>query len=224
MQHKTLLLIDPSLNTPEVQGARNISQNWQGETLLLLPSLRSNSDRINAITHADVDALIIMGSASSVHDNLPWQQELALWLEPIILGPLDTFPCLGICFGHQFLAHITGGLVGYHTHDHHKRRGVETSHMHNSLLMQNDDMSVVVSHREHVVTLPHMFRPVATRQGVPIDAFEHTTRPIFGVQFHPEAGVEFAHTSGFDPETITKATHEDGQRLIRAFMKLAYTM
>lgn len=56
-------------------------------------------------------AVIVTGSAAMVTDLLPWSEATAAWLrEAVALGT----PVLGVCYGHQLLAHALGGRVGDH--------------------------------------------------------------------------------------------------------------
>ena len=58
-----------------------------------------------------VSGVIITGSHAMVTDRQPWSEFTADWLRAI---PADSVPVLGICYGHQLLAHAWGGTVGYH--------------------------------------------------------------------------------------------------------------
>ena len=216
-----LLVIDPSLNHAEPQGAAQVLEGWPGSSRVVLPAL----DRAQMIHANDgyegLSGVVLMGSASSVYDDHLWLRELGGWLRPILDGRVDL-PLLGICFGHQLIAHLEGGRVGYLSADQSKRRGVETSHFVPSrLLGEPVVLRVVVSHREVVeVAPPERYRVIAQRPGVTCDALEHASRSIFTAQFHPEARDEFARNAGIDVEVIDREVDEDGQRFLTAFRQV----
>ncbi len=54
-------------------------------------------------------------------------------------------------------------------------------------------------------SLPPHFVATASNETCPIQAMQHTDRPLFGVQFHPEL---------FDE------AHPDGRRVLENFLKL----
>ena len=59
----------------------------------------------------NVAGAIITGSQAMVTDRLPWSERTAQWLTE--LTGLQV-PVLGICYGHQLLAHAHGGEVDFH--------------------------------------------------------------------------------------------------------------
>lgn len=105
-------------------------------------------------------------------------------------------PILGICGGHQQMALAFGAPVGLmerlepgEGYSGAKReRGflpVETSRQG---LFRNMPKSITVwhSHCDEVKKLPTGFMRTASNETCAIQAMEHATRPVFGVQFHPE--------------------------------------
>ena len=162
-------------------------------------------------------AYVLMGSAASVHERLPWIAPLAAWLRPLLAGEIRS-PLLGICFGHQLIAHVAGGTVAYLAPDRTKRLGVESSRLEGGrLLPGRHTLRVVVSHREEVSGLPDGFLRVARRPGVAVDGMEHAEFPVYSFQFHPEAGAEFAGHVGLDPVEIDERVRADSRKLLGAF-------
>jgi GMP synthase (glutamine-hydrolysing) len=53
-----------------------------------------------------------------------------------------------------------------------------------------EEISAWMSHGDHVESPPAGFVAIASSNGNPLAAFRHETRPVYGVQFHPEV----AHT------------------------------
>jgi GMP synthase-like glutamine amidotransferase len=213
---RRLWVIDPSLARAEKQGVGEILNGWTGEHRLFLPALRPG-DGPGRVTGYETDGVVLMGSMASVMDDLPWLDELGRWLEPIVDGTVRV-PLLGICFGHQLIAHLAGARVGYLNEEREKRFGVETSVLEGgSLLPGRHEVRVVVSHREEVKECPATFRVVADRGSIAVDGLEHGRLPLFSFQFHPEAREEFAGHAGIRESLIDSRVREDNRRLLAAF-------
>ncbi len=140
------------------------------------------------------DGCLVTGSRASVYWDEPWIADLEGWVDEAIDRGV---PFLGVCFGHQLLAHTLGGTVepmseyeiGYRTVEHDGE---------NELLAGIDEsFTVFTTHSDYVAELP----PGAT-QFAQNDYGVHGFRQgdVFAVQFHPEYDTETAEmvTSGKD--------------------------
>lgn len=126
------------------------------------------------------DAVIVSGSAASVYWDDAWIADLAAWVE----GAIDEgIPVLGVCFGHQLVAHALGGEVrdtgeyelGYRTME---RVG-------ESVLLSglSDRFVAFATHSDEVTTLPSGSEVIAEND-YSVQGFRKGD--AFGVQFHPE--------------------------------------
>lgn len=98
-----------------------------------------------------------------------------------------SVPVLGVCLGHQGLCHVFGGEIDYLTPVMHGRIS-DVFHDHDTLFSGiPSPFKVVRYHSLHVTRVPDEMRPIAhTADGVNM-AVRHRTKPIWGVQFHPES-------------------------------------
>ncbi|KAJ9118564.1 GMP synthase (glutamine-hydrolyzing) [Naganishia vaughanmartiniae] len=103
-------------------------------------------------------------------------------------------PVLGICYGLQEIATTFGGKVEEHTHREYGSAKITVKKTGNALadrLFEGietgpDGMQVWMSHGDQLTTCPPGFITVAETATSPYTAIAHESRPIFGVQFHPE--------------------------------------
>lgn len=95
-------------------------------------------------------------------------------------------PILGICAGHQFMALHLGGEAK-------PARIAEFSKTH-IFVVDPDDLfqglpqsfAVWESHNDEVAAIPKGFTILAHSRNCPVQAMRSTTKPLFGLQFHPE--------------------------------------
>ena len=99
-------------------------------------------------------------------------------------------PVLGICYGHQLLADLAGGVVENTGTAEYGKTPLEVTG--DSVLFSDlpRQQEVWMSHRDLVAEAPPGFEVVASSPGAPVAAMENRQRGLFGVQFHPEV----AHT------------------------------
>ncbi|WP_221794920.1 glutamine amidotransferase-related protein [Oceanobacter mangrovi] len=131
----------------------------------------------------ECDAWLITGSKSGVYDPLPWQQPLADHARRCFDAGI---PMLGVCFGHQFLAHNLGGHAGLS--DQGWGIGVRASKVINQPAwsqVHSSHIRLIYSHRDQVTALP----PGATRLsgcGFCQNAAFNIDRRVLAFQGHPE--------------------------------------
>jgi GMP synthase-like glutamine amidotransferase len=214
----TLWVIDPSTQVAEAEGAKELSILWPGQTRVFRPALDVLDSPLEA--GYDFGGAVILGSRASVYDSFDWLNQLQEWLRPLFSGEIVR-PVLGICFGHQLFAVMGGGRVGMLREDDSKLVAIRTTKLEASgLSAEPAGYSVVCSHREMVKEVPSdVFAITGCRDEVPIDAMEHRSLPIYSVQFHPEARVEFGEHCGLDLRRDLDVIQEDGRAILNQFLK-----
>jgi GMP synthase (glutamine-hydrolyzing), C-terminal domain or B subunit/GMP synthase (glutamine-hydrolyzing), N-terminal domain or A subunit len=123
--------------------------------------------------------IILSGGPNSVYgDNVPLADRAIF----------DIAPVLGICYGMQLIAHIEGGKVIRTDRREYGRAEMKVTDARGLFagFAVGEAVTAWMSHGDHIEEPPPGFRVTAESTGNPISAFQHETRPIFGVQFHPE--------------------------------------
>jgi len=144
---------------------------------------------------------------------------------------------LGICYGHQLLAHALGGRVGVNP----RGREIGTVLVEALPAARSDALmgelparfAMQATHVESVLELPAGSTLLAASSGDPHQAFCAIPR-VWGVQFHPEFDADVIHgylgarrevlrAEGRDPEALLAGVRESdhGPRLLRRFAALA---
>jgi len=128
------------------------------------------------------DCHLITGSRHSVYDDRPWIAELAVFVQ----RALDADrPVVGICFGHQLMAHFFGGRAakasGWALGVHASKLLVDEPW----LSPQADGFSLLSSHQDQVTELPPGAQLIATNDFCPLAGFTNGDR-VLTFQGHPE--------------------------------------
>lgn len=95
-------------------------------------------------------------------------------------------PILGICYGMQLMTHLLGGRVARGDIREYGRAEMRVCHDDALFTGVPEHSDVWMSHGDSVLNLPKGFKRVATSPDCPAIAIRHRSRPLFGLQFHPE--------------------------------------
>jgi GMP synthase-like glutamine amidotransferase len=134
------------------------------------------------------DAYIITGSKSSAYDGDEWILRLGDYVRLLFEHDITL---LGICFGHQLIAHALGGEV----QRSHKGWGVGV-HCYQSekagrRLFLPAEFALLASHQDQVVSLPSGAQRVAFSAFCPNAAYQ-IEHKVLCFQPHPEFVPEYA--------------------------------
>jgi GMP synthase-like glutamine amidotransferase len=206
-----LLIID---NT--IEGVGSSPREIRAALERIEPGVRIVTERFEKISPEHVKTL----SPSHIFlsgQSHPWhhysQQDLAGVFHVIHHAPQ---PILGVCGGQQQIALAYGARVdlieriapGEGYEGALRERGycaVDLQTSNGIFQGLPETISVWESHCDEVKDLPAGFTQTATNETSHIQAMQHTSRPLFGVQFHPEL---------FDEE------HPHGRIILENFLKL----
>lgn len=129
---------------------------------------------------------VVTGSAAMVTERLDWSERSADWLRDAAHAGM---PLLGICYGHQLLAHALGGQVGYNPNG----REMGTVCVERQPQAQHDPLFAALperfpaqaTHLQSVLQPPEGAVVLASNAHDGCHAFRWGAQ-AWGLQFHPE--------------------------------------
>ncbi len=95
-------------------------------------------------------------------------------------------PILGVCYGMQMIAELFGGKLVRSDKREYGRSHLKIADHSPIFEGLSNNCQVWMSHGDSIVGLPPDFDLTGTTETLPVAAMAHRTRPIYGVQFHPE--------------------------------------
>ncbi|GAC1649722.1 MAG: glutamine-hydrolyzing GMP synthase [Gemmatimonadaceae bacterium] len=127
----------------------------------------------------DPTGIILSGGPNSVYgENVPTADRALL----------DIAPVLGICYGMHLIAYLEGGAVQASARREYGRAEIRVDE--SSALFEGFSVGertiAWMSHGDHVAAAPPEYVVTASNESTAIVAFQHKTRPVYGVLFHPE--------------------------------------
>lgn len=214
-QRAHIAVVDPACRVAELDSFNRLQDLTTAKLSYHLPCLFGIKSLLQ-LTET-IDGIIILGSGASVHEDHDWAKKLIPWIEKRLA---EHVPTLGLCYGHQLLAHILGGKVDFLYPDQSKQKGLRKISFTQSQGFWNGQKEglFVVSHRETVTNLDHSCEIMASSDEVLIDGFRHKSSPIWGMQCHPEAGPGFLENQGLEIPNAP-STFAAGQNFLRSFFE-----
>ena len=94
-------------------------------------------------------------------------------------------PVLGICYGHQLLAHHLGGKVERGALGEYGLANLNVT-VDDPLLRGVSQSQIWMSHRDTVADVPSGFQIIASTETSGTAAMSDGSRRLYGLQFHPE--------------------------------------
>lgn len=167
-------------------------------------------DAYKGVLPLDLEAhegYMISGSGASVFEDKQWIRELMGFVRECYSRRIKT---VGICFGHQLIAHALGGETvrsenGWGFGIHSARLTTDPEW----LDVDRDRFKLIVIHQDQVVSLPPGFSTIATNDFCP-NSMITDGETMLGIQGHPEFDREYcAYRAKFRRQTIGEDKYQE---------------
>ncbi len=128
----------------------------------------------------DADALVLSGGAPSIAYEKQKLGNQSLYLEEL------NVPILGICVGAQLIAEHFGGRSSTAKFPEYGKTEIFVDDADELFKGLPDKFIAWESHNDEIKELGPELLPLAHSENCRYQAIKHKSRPIYGVQFHPE--------------------------------------
>ena len=231
---KPIALIKTGSTIPQIKILHGDFEDWFSEGMGTSDLFQVDVFKQEPLPAAEnLSGVVITGSPAMVSAKEGWSERTAEWLGQVVQ---KGTPVLGVCYGHQLLAHALGGLVGPNPRGRQigtvAARLINVAEADRLLCHLPGVFDVQTSHLEVVLKLPKGAERLAIS---PLDdnfAIQFAEN-AWGVQFHPEFSgpvmsgyiqcrAEALLEEGLDPELLLDKTHEtaEAKSVLRRFVEL----
>jgi GMP synthase (glutamine-hydrolysing) len=231
---KQIVLIKTGGTIEKIKHSYGDFEDWFAKGMGVTDLIQVDVYQQQALPPAEnLDGVVITGSAAMVSAKENWSERTAQWLG---LAVQKGIPVLGVCYGHQLLAHALGGRAGPNPAG--RQIGTVTAQMLDSAAEDPllgrfpGSFPVQTSHSEVVLELPPGAKTLATS---PLDKnfAIRFAENVWGVQFHPEFSgpvmseyiryrSDALREEGLNPEQLLEkvADSEKATSVLRQFVEL----
>ncbi len=143
---------------------------------------------------AGYDGAVLSGSKTRIDEDAEW---IRLEMEAIRELHRRKIPTFGICYGEQLIAKTLAGAKYTGVAKISEHGWAEIERKSDSLLFAGlpETFYSFEYHNDEVFSLPENFRITAANSRCAVQAYDVLDAPMWGVQFHPERGLEAGNKS-----------------------------
>ncbi len=169
--HETIIILDFGSQYTQLI-ARKIRE------LNIFSEIHPYNVPLDILKSGKVKGFILSGGPSSIYEeNAPKISSEVLDMD---------IPILGICYGLQLLMHLNKGRVNPAEKKEYGEAQLQINSSSKIFEGIPDNSTVWMSHGDKVDEIPPEFETIAHTYNSPYAAVHHKTKPIWGIQFHPE--------------------------------------
>lgn len=190
MPHRPILILKTGSTLPAIRARRGDFELWFADAMYLAADDWHCFNVADGAELPDARAfrgVVVTGSPAMVTRREDWSERSAAWLKEAVAA---NVPVLGVCYGHQLLAHALGGEVGATPGG--REMGTVAVDMSRA---QREDLlchalparfPAHMTHEESVLRLPPGTARLAATEQDGNAVFGVPGKRVWGVQFHPE--------------------------------------
>jgi len=231
---KQIALIKTGCTIDQIKPKHGDFEDWFAEGLGIANLLQIDVFRHQPLPPPEnLAGIVVTGSPDMVSARLDWSERTARWLCQAVKSGI---PVLGVCYGHQLLAHALGGIAGPNPAGRQigtvKVQRIDNNKDDALLGHLPGTFSAQTSHSEIVLELPPGAQRLATS---PLDEnfAIRFAKNAWGIQFHPEISApvvsdyiryraEALYRENLDPKQLLEQVTdtEEAKSVLKKFAEL----